>query len=246
MSFSNEALSDDLLLGGRVRMRQPRRGFRASTDAVLLAAAVAAKPGDRVLDVGCGAGAATLCLMARLPGLVAVGLELQGDYADLARANGAPEVFEGDLFDPPAALRGDGFDWAMTNPPYFEPADIASPEPGRDRARRAERDASDWVRATLKRVRSGGRIVIIQKAQRLPDVLAGLAGGAGDIAVLPLQARHGRAAGRVIVSARKGARGPFRLAPPFVLHEGPRHEADRDDFTIEADRVLRDAEALVF
>ena len=124
MSFAEDALTEDALLGGRVRLRQPAKGYRAATDPVLLAAAVGARTGETVLDAGCGAGAAALCLAARVPGLALHGLELQADYAALARIN-APQltVWEGDLLAPPAVLRSIAFDWVISNPPYFDAAD---------------------------------------------------------------------------------------------------------------------------
>lgn len=240
-----EDLTEDVFLGGRVRLRQPRKGYRAATDPVLLAAAVDARKGATVLDVGCGVGAAAMCLAARLD-VNLCGVEAQSEYAALAMMN-APNmrVWTGDIFAPPSDLAQISFDWVITNPPYFDVADPASPNAGRDVARREAQGAQAWTAACLRRVRSGGRIAIIHLAERLPAILAGLA-GAGDIAVLPLQARVGRPAKRVIVTARKGARGPFRLAPPLVLHQGAMHQGDFDDFTPEAQAVLRDAAPLPF
>lgn len=241
MTFAADELTEDALLGGRVRLRQPAKGYRAATDPVLLAAAADARPGQLVLDAGCGAGAAALCLGARVPGLSIHGIELQPDYAALARAN-APglTVWEGDLFAPPAELSAIGFDWVISNPPYFDAAGPASPDRGRDAARREAAPTADWVAACLRRVRSGGRIALIHRAEKLGEILAGLS-GAGAVAILPLAARAGRDAKRVIVTARKGARGPLRLLAPFTLHAGARHERDEDDFTPEAAAVLRDA-----
>lgn len=238
-------LTLDTIMGGRVRLRQPRTGYRAATDPILLAASVAAKAGARVLDVGCGVGAAAMCLSARLD-VDLSGIEMQPEYAALATEN-APfmKVWTGDIFAPPPDLAQIGFDWVMTNPPFFDVADPASPDMGRDVARREAQGAQVWTAACLRRVRSGGRIAVIHLAERLPAVLAGLE-GAGDIAVLPLQARVGRPAKRVIVTARKGARAPFRLAAPLVLHQGETHQGDFDDFTPEAQAVLRDAAALRF
>ncbi|MGB0412493.1 MAG: tRNA1(Val) (adenine(37)-N6)-methyltransferase [Pikeienuella sp.] len=244
-TWAEDDLTEDALLDGRVLLHQPRKGYRAATDPVLLAAAVSARPGDKVLDVGCGAGAASMCLTVRVS-VEAHGLEAQAPYAALARRN-APNltVWTGDLFAPPADLRNTGFDWVISNPPFFDTTDPASPDLRRDMARREAQGADAWAAACLRRVRSGGRIAIIHLAERLPDILAGL-DGAGDVAVLPLQARIGRPAKRVIVTARKGAKGPFRLAPPLILHEGLSHMADRDDFTDAAKAVLRDAAPLVF
>ena len=116
-------LSDDAFLCGRLRLWQPVTGCRAATDPVLLAAACPAVAGQTVLDLGCGAGAAALCLAARVPGVVLAGLEVQPGYAVLARANAARnavtmEVHEGDVAAEPAALRR-GFDHVICNPPYY-------------------------------------------------------------------------------------------------------------------------------
>ncbi len=246
--FAETELTRDALLGGRVMLRQPAKGFRAATDAVLLAATAPAAPGWKTLDIGCGAGAALLCLAARVPGLELHGLELQPAYAALARRNAAEaglaaEIAEGDVFAPPAELRRTGFDLVLSNPPWFETASPAAPDGGRDAARRAIRGAGDWAAACLARVRSGGRLVLILPAAALPEALGGL-GGAGDIAALPLAARVGRPAKRVILAARKGAKAPFRLLAPFILHYGPAHDGDRDKFTPAAERVLRGGAAL--
>lgn len=242
--------SVDFLLGGRVRLRQPRRGFRAGVDAVLLAAACPARAGERALDLGCGAGAAALCLGARAPGLELHGLEIQPAYAALARENAAANglsltAHEGDVAAPPPALRALLFDHAILNPPFFEAAGSGSPEAGRDRARREGAAGLEvWADAALRRLRQGGRLTAILPAGSLPRFLAALAGRAGEASILPLSAREGRAARRVIVSARKDRAGPARLGWPFVLHEGAAHEADREDWTPAAAAVLRDARPL--
>lgn len=250
--FAEENLTEDALLGQRVMLLQPRTGYRAATDPLLLAAAAHPTPGARVLDAGCGAGAAMLALAARVAGLDLHGLEVQPAYAELARRNAARNgveatIWEGDLFAPPAELSRIGFDLVLTNPPFFDIAGPGSPDHGRDAARRAahDRGAEAWAAAAFARVRSGGRIAIIHLAAKLPEILAGLRRG-GDIAVLPLQARAGKSAKRIIVTARKGARAPFRIAPPLILHEGEAHVADADDFTEAAAAILRHAAALEF
>ncbi len=250
-ALPKDDLTEDFILGGRVRLAQPRQGYRAATDPVLLAASVPARPGESVLDLGCGVGAASLCLAARVPGLDLHGLEIQPDYAALARdnaaANGAPmTVHEGDVAGPPEALRSLSFDHVMLNPPYHaRDAAIASPVAGRDMANReGDLDVAGWVAAALRRLRPGGWITIIQRAERAPEILATLLGRAGDVRLLPLQPRAGRDAKRVLIGARKGARGPFRLRAPLILHEGL-HERDEDDATDAARAILRDAAPLV-
>jgi tRNA1Val (adenine37-N6)-methyltransferase len=222
--FAGDQLSDDRFLGGRLHLLQPLKGYRAATDPVLLAAACPAEPGQSVLDLGCGAGAAALCLGMRVPGLVLAGLELQSAYADLARQNAgrngiAVEVHEGDLAHMPRALRRD-FDHVIANPPYYPAGGSPSPVAARARAMQVETPLSDWVLAATRRLRPGGWLTLILGADGLPEVLAALAPRLGSAAVLPLAAREGRAALRVIVRARKGGRASFRLLAPFVLAPG--------------------------
>ena len=241
-------LREDGFLGGRLRIVQPAHGYRAGADAVMLAAACPAQGGDRVLELGCGAGVAMLCLAARVPGTQLSGLEVQPEYAALARRNAAAngiaaQIHEGDLADMPAPLRGDTFDQVIANPPYFI-AGTTAPEPGRGRARHEATPLSDWIDAALRRLRPAGTLSLIQRADRLDAILSGLQGRAGAITILPVVARAGRDAGRVIVRARKGARGPLRLLSPFIMHDNLSHSADAEDLTPAAQAVLREGAAL--
>ena len=247
--FAEDQLSDDKFLCGRLSLLQPRKGYRAATDPVLLAAACPAEPGQSVLDLGCGAGAATLCLGHRVPGLSLAGLELQPAYADLARRNAdrnsiPVEVLEGDLARMPSPLRRD-FDHVIANPPYYPAGGSPSPISSRARAMQVDTPLSAWVEAASRRLRPGGWLTLICGADGLPDVVSTLGPKLGSAAVLPLAAREGRAALRVIVQARKGGRAPFRLLAPFVIHEGPAHDGDREGYTAAANAVLRDGADLL-
>lgn len=243
-------VATDHFLGGRLQVRQPVQGYRAATDPVLLAAAVPVDGGS-VLDLGCGVGTAALCLGARVSGLDLHGLEVQPAYAALARQNAELNglrfiVHDGDLRAMPSALKERVFDGVMINPPWFRPEGSGSPSAARDIAHRLDTTLAVWLAAALSRLRPGGWLVLINRVEALPDIVGGLAERCGDIAVLPLASRAGRDAKRVLVKARKGSRGPFRLAPPFVVHEGTAHERDADDFTEAAQGVLRDGAPLRF
>ncbi len=247
MAPDPEALSTDAFLGGRLSLRQPRAGYRAGSDAVLLAAAVAARPGETVLELGCGVGVLGLCLAARCADVRVTGLELQPELAALARRNAADngraervEIVTGDLADPPAEVKRRSFDHVVTNPPYFVAAKVRPPADGaRARARIESRlGLTDWLAQGLKRLRPGGVLSLIQRPERLAEILAALEGPAGDIVLFPLWPSAGAAAGHVIVRAVKGRRGPLILARGLVLHG-----AD-EAFTPAAEDILRHGAAL--
>lgn len=246
--FDETALSDDKFLCGRLRLLQPIKGYRAATDPVLLAAACPAVAGQSVLDVGCGVGAAALCLGWRVPGLDLVGLEIQPDYADLARRNGPRNqidltVHEGDLRQMPMALRRE-FDHVITNPPYYPPAGTPSPIEGRALAMQVDLSLSDWVETCTRRVTSGGTLTVICGADGLPEALAGMTPKMGAITVLPLTPRQGQPARRILVQGHKGRKSPFRLLAPFVIHTGTSHDGDRESYTPAAEDILRNGAAI--
>ncbi len=237
----------DTLLGGAVRLRQPRTGYRVAIDPVLLAASVPAASAGRLLDVGTGAGAAALCYARRVPGASVAGLELQPDFARLARENvelnglsGRVEIVEGDLLQPPESLVIGSFDHVIANPPYL-PQHRADPPPQESKASANVEGATtlaDWLKFALAMVRPKGGITFIHRADRLDDLLALLHHRAGGIVVFPLWPKAGREAKRVIVRARPGVRTPMRLGAGLVLHN------EDGSYTARALAVLRDGEAL--
>lgn len=242
-------ITRDTLLGGRVRLAQPKAGFRAAIDPVLLAAAVPAVAGERALDAGSGTGAAALCLAARVPGADVTGLELDPALAALASENahanavaGRVRFAAGDLFAPPPALAGMLFDHVLTNPP-FSAAGTGTPAPDPAKRRATEEGAGGlaaWLDACLNFLEPGGALTLIHRADRLDAVLAELAGRAGGIVVFPLWPAVGKAAKRAIVAARKGSGAPLEIRPGLVLHR------PGGGYTPEAEAILREGRALLF
>lgn len=239
--------SEDRLLDGRVVLRQPVAGYRSAIDPVFLAAAVPAQRGERVLDLGCGVGAAALCLLARVPDLQAVGLELQPELAraagDNARRNGHGGRFlaiAGDVRRPPPRLAPGSFDHVLCNPPHHAAARTRpAADAGRARANR-EGDAglADWVAAAAAMLRPKGSVSLVHRADRLDELLAALHGRLGEIVVFPLWPGGDKPAKRVILRARKGVATPLALRPGLVLH------AADGAFTPAAQAVLRGGQAL--
>jgi len=252
MSPQTDSQTVDAFLDGRVRLTQPRKGYRAGVDPVLLAAAVDARGGQSVLELGCGVGAALYCLNARVPGLSLTGIERQRDYVDLARTNAQQNGAEArivacDLTALPAEIRQERFDHVIANPPYFHRArGTASPLPAREEAMGEETPLETWVAVAARRLAPKGYLTMIQNAARLPELLAAVSARLGSVAVRPVSPRCGRAAGLVLLQARKGGRAEFRMLAPLIMHDGDKHLADRDDYSPLARQVLRDGAPLAW
>ncbi|MCK8786632.1 methyltransferase domain-containing protein [Roseomonas sp. NAR14] len=222
-------LTEDTLLGGRVRLRQPRDGLRAGLDAVMLAAAVPARPGERVLEAGCGSGAAFLCLAARVPGLRVTAVERDPVLAALARANAEAngladrvEVLAGDIGDPALAhalAASARFDHAFANPPYWPGGTPPPADRRRAAVQEGEARLADWARFLAAPLAWRGTLALVLPAARLDAGLRALGdSGCGGPLVVPLWPRDALPAKRVLLRAVRGGRGPSRLAPGIALH----------------------------
>lgn len=236
------ACTEDLFLGGSVRLRQPASGYRAAVDPVMLAAAVDARPDQWVFEAGAGHGTAAICLARRVPGCRVAGIELQPALArlanDNARLNGLAaqvDVMVGDLGRPPPRVAPGGFDHVMANPPHLDAARSDPPPDGAKAFSRVEGNLGlgEWIDFMLRMAKPGGTLTLLHRADRLDEILHLLCRRAGGIVVFPLWPKRGRAAKRVVVRARKGSRAPTVVAAGMIVHE------DDGDFTPEADAVLR-------
>ncbi len=241
-------VTTDKFLNGRVLLRQPRRGYRAAIDPVLLAAAVPAWPGQSVLDLGCGAGAALFCLAARVPELSLTGVELQEDYAKLANegaalntALGHYEIVQADATSLPRRVIANSYHHVMMNPPYFDAASHdKSPLAHKNRAQAmAKGQLAAWVKSAHGRLRAKGTLTVIYPAEGLTDLLQAMGGKFGGLLVLPFWPKAGFPAKRVLVQGKKDAKSPLKLFPGMNLHEN-------EDYTVAAKAVLRDGAALEF
>ncbi|HZZ88505.1 MAG TPA: methyltransferase [Caulobacteraceae bacterium] len=232
MTAAAALVTVDRMLGGRLVLRQPAKGYRAGLDAALLAAACDAAPGEAVLDAGCGVGAVMLAAALRRPGASFTGIERDPVALALAlrniAANGLEErarAIAGDIgvarAKPPAR-----YDAALSNPPYFDDRRaLRGPDPAKAGAFIADDGLGAWIAYLLRAVRDGGTVTVVHRAERLADLLALLSAKAGTFQVRPVHPHADEPAGRVLVRAVRGGRAPLRLLPPLVLHErgGAKH-----------------------
>lgn len=232
--------SEGTLLGGRISYRQLRAGHRSGFEPVLLAATVNARSGALVLDAGTGAGAALLCLCARLPGVTGVGLELEPALAALANHNFAANklpatALAGDACTPPF---GPVFDHVLSNPPWHDAAGTASPDRRRALAHQAPAGLlSRWTAGCAGVLKPRGSLSLILPAAAAASAITALASASfATVTLLPLWPRAGRPAGQVILHARRGP-GPTRLLAGLTLH-------DENGNTRDAEDVLRHGSGL--
>jgi tRNA1(Val) A37 N6-methylase TrmN6 len=251
-TFPENALdvTEDAVLGGRLMLRQPRRGHRVGHDAILLAAATPAKAGEHAVDFGAGVGGAGLALAARVPGLnvtlaeidpalAALGAEniARNGLADRVRAavldvTAGAQAFAAAALPPGSTVR------VLMNPPFNDPATSrGSPDAARRRAH-VSAGLVPWLRSAARLLAPGGSVTLIWRADGLGDVLAALARGFGAVTVQPVHPRPDAPAIRVLVRAVKGSRAPLALLPGLAL-------AGADDRpSEEAEAVLRHGAAL--
>lgn len=249
---SDDAWTDDAVLGGLLRLKQPRRGHRFGHDAILLAAATGGRAGEHAVELGAGVGAAGLALASRVEGLRLTLIEIDPLLAAAARVNADRNGLGDrvatvalDVMAPPAVFAANELGHGIAhrvlmNPPFNDPAtQPPSLDPDRRQAHSAERGVlGHWTRTASRLLRPEGVLTLIHPADRLAEVLAALDESFGAIAILPVFGKPGASAIRLLVRAVKDRRGPLAILPPLVLND----EQGRP--TAEAEAVLRAGAAL--
>lgn len=247
---SRNGTSDDAVLGGRLVLRQPLRGHRVGHDAILLAAATAARAGDHAVDFGAGVGAAGLALAKRIAGISVTLVDIDASLVALARDNAARNGMATsvralclDVAAPASSLAAAGLaaasaDCVLMNPP-FNVLQNPSPEPQRRAAHAARAGTLDeWLHAASRLLRPSGVLTLIWRADGLTEVLAGLAADFGAVTLLPIFPKPGAPAIRVLARAIKSSRAPLSLLPGLMLADAAGKP------TTEAEAVLRGGASL--
>lgn len=236
-------ITEDTLLGGRVRLLQPKTGYRTAIDGVFLAAAVDNKESDVVIDIGAGVGTVSLCLQACRPAAKIIGLELHPGLVNLAnqnaRINGwhpAINFIKGDVKIPPAFFQDLLADQVMMNPPYYRPDQLGKKTENLLREQALYEGNSslvEWLKFAWIHVKSQGIITLIHLAQRLPEIIAFFQEKTCNLKVFPLWPDPQKPANRVLVQIIKGSKTPFSLQSGMIL------QTENGSYTPEAEGILR-------
>ncbi len=237
--------TQDYLLDKKIKIFQPNDGYRASSDAVFLSSLLdGAAPGERILDVGSGTGAVSLCLAHRFPQTSIAGIEIQPRLAELSAMSAAANGFDklkyinADIRQPLKELVNGSFHHVVTNPPYAD-RDMPSPNPSKAAAHNLQQfDLSAWIAFCLKMLRPHGYFYIVNRAEALDQILATLYKKAGAVVIVPLFSKTGQTAKRVLISARKDSKAPTRILPGLTVHDSS------GAYTERARRILRDGQSL--
>ena len=245
-------VTEDAVLGGKLRLKQPSGGHRVGHDAILLAAACPANAGERVVDLGAGVGAAGLALARRVDGAKVVLIEIDAALTALAAENAhlnglsarvsaiALDVAAPSRAFTAAGLAPESATRILMNPPFNDPArQRASP----DRQRRLAHAGSAetfpaWIKTAARLLRPRGTLTVICRADRLAEVLHVLTPAFGAATVLPVHPGERQAAVRVLVRATKASRAPLMLLPGFILNDPSGRPTEQAESVLRGDAVL--------
>ncbi|WND03264.1 methyltransferase [Temperatibacter marinus] len=243
-----EKLTIDDFLGGKIRLKQPKKGYRVSMDTVLLAASVPAKAGEHVLEPGPGSGGASLCLARRVPGVKVTGVELQDTMIDLANQNIQLNemdtnvvIMKADITDRNTWMAEGRFDHVMVNPPYLASGKALRPPQENKGLAHMDSTASlkDWIDYCLYNLKPKGTLSIVYRADRADEIIARLYRRFGEVKLMPFWPREGVPAKRVIIQARKGVRGAMTILPGMALH------GQEERYTPAVEAILRHGDPLI-
>jgi tRNA1(Val) A37 N6-methylase TrmN6 len=227
----NEKIIETTLQRGRVKLLQPEKGFHASLDTVFLSAAVQAKPGDQILDVGCGVGSAGFCVLARTEKTQLTGIDIQQELIDLAHQGARLNGFENRAKFFCADLKHNNFvednkfDHVIMNPPYQkEGTHTPSPHPIKAMAHGedlSDTELKDWIKYAHRKLKQGKHLTLIHRTDRLDELITVLTARRwfGSLVIYPLFSRIGDDSKRVIVQARKERYAPLKLMSGMIIHE---------------------------
>ena len=244
--------TENSFLDGKLNILQPVKGFRAGLDSVLLAASVNAKPGEKVLEIGAGVGTVLFCLMNRISGLEATGIEIMEEYHSLSLINAQKNKINANLilgdFFTYGNLKKEIFDQIFFNPPYYPVSNYKISDNKLLEIAHIEYPGilKKMLTFALKRCKPYGYVTLIHRPSRISDILSIFKNVAGDIKILPIVSSNSKNASRMIIRARKSAKGDTKLLNPLYLYKDSKKMEQKKQYTFEIQNILRNGHGLNF
>ncbi len=231
----------DKFLGGKVLLKQEKEGLRATSDAVMCAAAVPVKKGDTLLDVGAGNGVIGLCVSARIP-CTMTALEKQSKLVKLIQENSRLnkkeiQIIQTDILKEDK-IKGRLFHHVVSNPPFYDTTGKGRKNPQQKEAYQADFSLRVWLEFCLKHLRAKGTFTLIHRPESLGEILNILSQKLGRIEIIPIQSKESTPANRIIVRGKLGDKSPLKLLPPLVMHK------ENGERTELAEMILRKGQGI--
>ena len=239
----------DSFLGGGIKIWQPKKGYRAGIDPILLAASVNISEGQKVLDLGCGVGTASFAIAYRVKDVELYGIEIQKVFADLANLNSDENGIElklecSSITKLSANITSKSFDHVIANPPYFDrKTSVRSINLAKEKSFGDTCPLSDWLKVAAKRAKPKGFVHFIVRSDRLLEMFSNMPNSLGSLVITPIFSRKNENAKLSILHAKKNGRAGFIISPPIILH--PLKSDSREKYVPKVDQVLRNGASLI-
>ena len=239
----------DSFLGGGIKIWQPKKGYRAGIDPILLAASVNVSEGQKVLDLGCGVGTASFAIGYRVKNVELYGIEIQKVFVDLANLNSEENGIElklecSNISNLSSNINSKSFDHVIANPPYFDrKTSVRSENVSKEKSFGDTCSISEWLKVAAKRVTPKGFVHFIIRSDRLPEVFSNMPNSLGSLVITPIFSRKNENAKLSILHAKKNGRAGFIISPPIILH--PLKSDSREKYVPKVDQVLRNGASLI-
>ncbi len=241
--------TQDRFLGGGIKIWQPKKGYRAGIDPILLAASVNVVEGQKVLDLGCGVGTASFAIGYRIKNVELYGIEVQKSFADLAELNSKENGIElklecNNILNLSSDMVSKSFDHVIANPPYFDrKSSIKAMDFLKEKSLGDTCSLSDWLKVAARRVKPKGYVHFIIRTERLLELFSNMPNSLGSLVVTPIISRKNENAKLSILHAKKNGRADFVISSPIILH--PVKDETPEKYVPEINEVLRNGASLV-
>lgn len=216
----NEEFTEDKILNGKIRILQPRDGYRVALDPIIFASYIKTKFGNKILDVGCGVGTVSLILKYKNPLVKVTAIDINEKMCSFCKENAKRNSIDisviNESIESTESL-GKDFDVVVTNPPFFEKKSSRLSEK-KLLANFETIPLYDWITFCLKRLKNGGKFAIIHLASRLDDILYAIKDKIGAIEIFPIHSKTDSDANRIVITGIKGRNSQIKMHSGLIVH----------------------------